>query len=284
VVTYIVYGLYDPVSNNLRYIGQTTRGLEARLSSHQAPSNLKRNTHCARWLSKLRKADLRPTARILDASASSQEELDVLETQWIERERAGGARLVNMCVGGRGGPKRVGFKHSEETKAKIAAAQTGHTLSAHSRAKMSAKKRGRPSKRKGVRHTPQHIEANRLGHIGIRPSLETRAKQSLARKGLAAGPKHPQFKTTVSTEDILARLSRGQSRTQIALDLGICVRLVGKRVEQSRRAGLLPPSERGTYGAKVLELRRSGLPYARIASLLAISKSRVAQLCREESS
>lgn len=43
----VVYGLYDPRTDELRYIGQTVRPLKVRMYSHLKSSS---DTHSARWI------------------------------------------------------------------------------------------------------------------------------------------------------------------------------------------------------------------------------------------
>jgi hypothetical protein len=130
----IVYGLYDPVTGALRYIGQTTSSLAGRLSRHLSPSGLRRHLYVACWLRGLVQRGKVPKARVLHR-AGTREELDRLEVTSIQAARAEGHRLTNLALGGR---VNAGFKKSKEACAKIAAARRGTVLSAETKAKISA--------------------------------------------------------------------------------------------------------------------------------------------------
>ena len=47
---FVVYGLSDPRTNELRYVGKTTQTLHRRLLRHVAPSYLKEATYKNNWL------------------------------------------------------------------------------------------------------------------------------------------------------------------------------------------------------------------------------------------
>src|SRR6185369_10367135 len=96
----VIYALFDPRTNTIRYIGQTTYAKpEQRLTAHLAPSALKRHSYLGRWLKGLVDAGLKPEMALIDV-AYDQAELDQLEIEHIARYRAEGHRLVNMSLGG----------------------------------------------------------------------------------------------------------------------------------------------------------------------------------------
>jgi len=59
----------------------------------------------------------------------------------------------------------------------------GLKMSQESRLKMSLAKKGKPSNRKGKKHTPNTIEKMRHAKLGKKASYETRLKMSKIRKG-----------------------------------------------------------------------------------------------------
>jgi len=58
----VVYGLYDPRTMELRYVGQTTSSLVVRVRGHMCGANLRANRHASHWLSQLKDNGLRPLA------------------------------------------------------------------------------------------------------------------------------------------------------------------------------------------------------------------------------
>jgi hypothetical protein len=78
----VIYGLHDPDTGELRYIGQTIKRPCDRLACHVAPSQLKRHSYLARWLKGCVEHGLRPTISVI-AEAKDQTELDRLEIELI---------------------------------------------------------------------------------------------------------------------------------------------------------------------------------------------------------
>ena len=52
-----IYGLLDPRTNNIRYVGKTSRSLNERLSAHLR-SNQGKNNHKHNWISLLKKENI----------------------------------------------------------------------------------------------------------------------------------------------------------------------------------------------------------------------------------
>lgn len=114
----VVYGLFDPRTDALRYIGQTSLGARARLRGHLCDSLRRTHTHTARWITQLAKGGMRPVVRILE-SCLFPEMLGDLERKWIALARKRGDALTNATDGGDGGTP--GFVPSDETRAKLRA-------------------------------------------------------------------------------------------------------------------------------------------------------------------
>ncbi len=171
---FLIYGLVDPRTQAVRYVGKSTSGLR-RPKEHSAPSLLEGvRTHKANWIRTLRAQGLRPTITVLE-EFSDAGPLDVAEVAWIATGRALGWPLTNGADGGVGSPGRV---LSAETKAKIGAANKG------------AKRRSR---------TPAEIEANRRLHVGKKRSLETKARIAASKKGALLGvPKSAEHRAKIA--------------------------------------------------------------------------------------
>lgn len=242
-----IYGLIDPRTRELRYIGQTTRTVAQRLASHVSPKSTRAHSRVARWIGGLIKQGHRPIA-VPMAVASTREQLDALEVAFIAHLRGAGARLKNHTEGGGG---RAGYVPTAEERERSAAAQRGVPKPKHTdewRARMSASKKGKPSTNSAEHHA--RIGASKRG---IPRSPEVRAKISAARKGKRAGEyttermalaiaalkacafradgaAHPAYRHDISTEEICKRIDGGETKAAIARDLGVTRTFINRRL------------------------------------------------------
>lgn len=250
-----IYGLHDPESGELRYIGQTIKSIPNRLSAHLSPSSLRRHSYLYRWLGGLVERGLKPTWSQIDV-AGDQADLDRLEIEHIAKARLDGVRLVNLSDGGGG---RAGYVPSKEEREKIASKQRGvprQPKTSEQKAHMSQVMKGRNT------NTPEHIERLRQMKIGVPRSEETKAriseakkgtpshmkgkhhteetkaKVSASRKGKLMGSTHHQYRHDISTDHILARLAEGATKAAVAEELGVSPTFVHRRLRQAREATL----------------------------------------------
>lgn len=229
-----VYGLHDPETDELRYIGQTTCSLKKRLWSHIGPTNRKKPNYSSRWINSLVEKGLRPEIR-LRATAFSQVELDQLEMDHIAQARTDGVRLTNHTEGGMG---QKGRRHTPEWRVRMSALKAGINT-----------------------NTTEHIERLRQMKMGVPRSEETKARISQAKCGtklseehkakIAAsmtgkdqshitrhnGSSHHQFRHDISTKYILQRVAEGTSKVSLAEELGVSSTFIHRRLNQARRAG-----------------------------------------------
>lgn len=180
---FIIYGLVDPRTNAVRYIGRSSSGLR-RPKHHAIPSVLRKDrTHKGAWLRLLSGLGLKAEIIILE-EFSTADDLGIAECFWIAQARGVGWMITNVTTGGDGGLS--GMRHSNETRAKIGAAHKGKVISevqrekqrlavtgkrhtVEARAKMSAARSGRPL-------TPEHRAAAAAGQVGRIVTQETREK------------------------------------------------------------------------------------------------------------
>lgn len=126
---FIIYGLVDPRTEEVRYIGKSSRGM-TRPWLHLCPSNLRGESHKERWIRAVMADGLKPKIVVLQRCASV-DELDAAEEQVITDFRSRGAALTNATPGGKGKP--LGCASSEETRKKISAALTGRRYGSRER-------------------------------------------------------------------------------------------------------------------------------------------------------
>lgn len=98
--TCLVYGLADPRSDVVRYVGKSTSGLSR--PKHHFYQSVRRadRTHKGAWLRQLATVGLKPSIKILEVV--SEDALSVREVFWVKHGLAQGWPLCNHCVGGEG--------------------------------------------------------------------------------------------------------------------------------------------------------------------------------------
>ena len=158
---YLIYGLVDPMTSLVRYVGLSSNGLQ-RPRVHHCPSTLEAegDTHKTRWIRSLIADGLRFHIAILQESSADALKAD--EQWWIAYAKASGWPLTNATSGGEqprfsdesrakmsaARKRRPRSPCSPETRAKISAARKGWTPSPETRALWS-------SIRKGYKHTDE---------------------------------------------------------------------------------------------------------------------------------
>jgi predicted GIY-YIG superfamily endonuclease len=164
----IVYGLVDPRTDTLRYIGQS-KDPRKRYWRHCHPAK-NSYTHRDNWIRAILRQGLTPEFIELD-SAATQEDADLLECFWIASLRAAGALLLNREDGGKTTRGRLGQNLTAEQRAKISEAHKGVKHSAETRMKMSQQRKGR----KISEETRARISVTQMArHRAWKMPLETR--------------------------------------------------------------------------------------------------------------
>lgn len=99
---YIIYGLVDPETEELRYIGKSSTGM-SRPKKHFYPSTLKNErTYKNRWVNSVLKRCGKLPVIVILAEAKNVDNLNKLEIKLINRARNSGVRLTNIQNGGDG--------------------------------------------------------------------------------------------------------------------------------------------------------------------------------------
>lgn len=113
---FIIYFLIDPRTNEVRYVGKSTKGRQ-RYKDHIRSFESKREEHFhkSRWMKELKNLNLQPIFELVEIY-KTKEELSEAEQFYISYLRFLGVNLTNLTDGGEG---TIGYKHTETTKDKI---------------------------------------------------------------------------------------------------------------------------------------------------------------------
>jgi len=111
---FLIYALFDPRTEEIRYVGQSTRGI-SRAKAHRWISPTQ--PHLSNWIRKLKSEGVEYGIKILE-DCNSQDEVNDAEIKWIANMREAGCDLMNIASGGLG---MSGYRHTEATKEKIRA-------------------------------------------------------------------------------------------------------------------------------------------------------------------
>lgn len=226
MTTTFIYGLIDPRTNQLRYIGKAN-DIQKRLYAHYKDATCK-NTYKSQWLKGLFKENKKPKVIIIEEVPKKC--WQKYEKYWIEYYKNKGCKLTNGTNGGDGvimigvdnpmfgvtGEKHHwwGKKHSEESKRKVSETRIakGIKLPDHIVKQTADKLRGR-------KHTEEHkfkISQGNKGHI---VTQETRDKISKSHIGLArdeASKEKQRIKMTgrKASEETRTKMSIAQKNRQ----------------------------------------------------------------------
>jgi hypothetical protein len=184
---FLVYGLRDPRTNEIRYVGKSTSGLGRPKAHFRESRRGDYDSHKSRWLRQLDAAGLRCEIVVLQACGNDSEAI-AAERAWIAMGKPAGT-LTNMTDGGEGRPGK-GHRLSAEHCAKISAAHRASAAIKTAGRAWSEKARGKP-------RPPEVTEKMRRSLTGKRRSQAAIDKQRATM--LAKKWKH--------TPEVLARLS-----------------------------------------------------------------------------
>ena len=108
----IIYGLYNPNTKQLKYIGQTIHSIEHRLSRHYREAKTNKNNKKCNWIRKMLRLYNIVDIQVLQENA----EWNVDEITWIEQAKLMGCNLVNGTNGEEG---TLGLSPNDKTRQKM---------------------------------------------------------------------------------------------------------------------------------------------------------------------
>tara|TARA_Y100000310_G_C20700591_1_gene829509 strand:- start:2655 stop:3407 length:753 start_codon:yes stop_codon:yes gene_type:complete len=172
---FLIYGLADPVSNEIRYIGKSTSGSKRpKEHLHKCKSKREFHTYKARWIKKLIRNGLSYKIVILEILCDNDHDLLLRREQdWIKLGREAGWPLTNLSDGGTG---MYGLKHSQKTKRKMSLAHKGKPSKLKGRKMPESTKKKLSKANKGKKPSDKCIAASIEWHTGRKLSKDHKQK------------------------------------------------------------------------------------------------------------
>lgn len=242
----VVYGLLDPDTKELRYIGITRRDIKYRLSEHINDADRGSTYPVHRWL---RKLDKMPDICVLSVALS---ESDLLEDEryFVIRYKAlKKKRLLNAIGGGLGsydpspetrlkmslsttGSKNpmYGRQHTESTKKKIALKAIGREVQTSTRDKISTSNKGKIRTEESKKRNSDAKLGDKNPNYRKQYTKEERDRISLQKRG----DNHPNRKlSSVDVIDIRNLHATGISYANIAASYSVSYQTIYKVVNRT---------------------------------------------------
>jgi len=156
---YYIYGLIDPLTNELRYVGKSVNP-KNRLRRHISDRNL-HDSYKDRWIRKLLNINEKPILIIIDEISDNWQ---FWETFYISYFKCIGCTLTNGTKGGDEPPSTKGRKHTDFSKQKMSETKkgkppawwvSGTTRSEQHKLNLSRSCKGRTSPNKGKKYSDE---------------------------------------------------------------------------------------------------------------------------------
>lgn len=190
---HLIYKLTDPKTNEIRYIGQTTKKLSQRLSSHinKSKNSPNKTTHKNTWIKSLINEGLKPIIDLIEVVPDNM--WKEKEKYYIKKYKELGENLLNLSEGGDSGSmpggKRVWNSEMDfnEWRKKISESHKNRFISKEEREKIGEKCRETHLGRKRSDETKKKISDNKIGDknpmFGKKHSEERKKQISEFHKG-----------------------------------------------------------------------------------------------------
>jgi hypothetical protein len=179
-----IYGLMSYPDLELRYIGYTSKSVNARFKQHMLAAKRGNRLPVYDWIRKVHRTGRTIIPAILRVNANFYKD----EQECISITKRAGHRLLNMTTGGIGAP---GAKHTAEYCQKISKRTKEFWGNSENRVKriksMQGVKKSKEHLEKlklrltALNKTPEHIEKSRKGKLGVSLSEEHKKKLRAAR-------------------------------------------------------------------------------------------------------
>ena len=180
---HFIYGLFDPRTGHLRYVGKAVN-MKERLATHIREARTGSVLHSRRWIHGLLLANLRPEIDVLEECDNNTAANDA-ERYWISYLRFVGADLTNRTPGGDGQTK--GYRPTPEAVRKSAKGLLGKKRTPEQRERLrkafnkpELRERRRQIVAELVANNPEWLAAVRRGRTGKKNSQETKRKMAAA--------------------------------------------------------------------------------------------------------
>jgi hypothetical protein len=187
----LVYGLVDPITEQIRYIGISSIGFVRPYCHSKASLLAKDDSYKAKWIRKLHSAGLNYIVIVLEW-VGDKDLLFEAEIRWIVRGKVEGWPLTNLTDGGEGL-----LNPSDSTRSKIGDLSRARMANPEFRERVIGDRRGKPLPlewrqnislgAKGRKDKPETIEKRIAKQRGVKRkghTEETKRKMSLSHTGM----------------------------------------------------------------------------------------------------
>ncbi len=172
---YLIYGLKDPTTGSIRYVGKSSTGLKRPTVHRCRCRDPKNKSHLANWVRGLEAIGLTYEIVILEVLPDNTAFREA-EPKWITKLRNEGHDLTNATAGGEG---IVGYRHTDETRKKMGDTRKGRVFSPEHRAALSKARKGKKlNLTEAGRRRISESKKGKKYRLGAVVSAETRAKIS----------------------------------------------------------------------------------------------------------
>lgn len=224
---YLLYGLYCPNTDDIKYIGITTSNLKKRLNSHLSNPT---NYLTKKWFEGLKNESKKPLIKLIK-ECKSYEDLLLSEINEIKKTRDNNIELLNITEGGVFNPMK-GRKHTSTTKKIISEKNSGKKIdeSTKVKIKIALEKKWQENPLLRIKHSEMNSGVKNPFY-GKKHSKETIEK--LKQQPKKYGIKNPNHKYNIS-EDVLYDMYITQKKTieEIGKLFGCSINTINKNLRK----------------------------------------------------